>query len=156
MENLDLLHLAALPFTREVGFPSAVSRELDVARMERSLRALARNARSMLESVAGHGPLRWSFRVTRGALAAELLAAAGEADLLLVCPMRANVLAGAQAIRLVRVGSAEEFRAALQGERGGMLVMTGDGDELVRAALSEWPGEGGRAERKRNGKDGGR
>jgi hypothetical protein len=82
IEDIDLLHFAALPFAREVGFPSATRRPLDVSAMERSLRSLAGEARRALAEIAGRMPLRWSFRVARGSTSVELLAAAAEADLL--------------------------------------------------------------------------
>jgi hypothetical protein len=82
IEDIDLLHFAALPFAREVGFPSATRRSLDVSAMERSLRSLAGEARRALAEIAGRMPLRWSFRVARGSASVELLAAAAEADLL--------------------------------------------------------------------------
>lgn len=82
IEDIDLLHFAALPFAREVGFPSAMLRPLDVSAMERSLRSLAGEARRALAEIAGRMPLRWSFRVARGSTSVELLAAAEEADLL--------------------------------------------------------------------------
>ena len=82
IEDIDLLHFAALPFAHEVGFPSATRRPLDVSAMERSLRTLAEEGRRALAEIAGRMPLRWSFRVARGSTSVELLAAAAEADLL--------------------------------------------------------------------------
>ena len=81
VEDVDLLHLAALPFAREIGFPSAASRELDVAAMERLLRLRAEEARSLVAALAERTPLTWSFEVTRGPLTEALLAAAAEAEL---------------------------------------------------------------------------
>ena len=154
VENVELLHLAALPFAREVGYPSATSREFDVARMERALRALAFDAERLLGSVAGRGPVRWSFRVTRGVLAAELLAAAREADLLLICSAHGGVATGPPAVQIVSAASAAELRIALQGARGGMLVLAGEGDEAISAALREWSAMRGRSAAGRGGKAG--
>jgi hypothetical protein len=81
VEDIELLHWAGLPFTREVGLASARSRPLDVKAMERTLRSLANESREALAEIAARTPLRWSFRVARGSLP-ELLAAAAEADLL--------------------------------------------------------------------------
>jgi len=81
VEDVNLLQLAGLPFAREVGFPSAVTRAIDTVAMERSLRALAREAERSLAEIARGTPLRWSYRVTRGALMSELLATATETDL---------------------------------------------------------------------------
>jgi hypothetical protein len=81
VEDANLLEWAGLPFAREVGFPSAVIRSLDAVAMERSLRALAREAERTLAAIAHGTSLRWSYRVARGALMTELLAAAAESDL---------------------------------------------------------------------------
>ena len=80
IEDINLLNLAAMPFASEVCFPSATRREMDVGRLESSLRALAGEAQRALETVARRAALRSSFRVARGALLAELLAAASETD----------------------------------------------------------------------------
>jgi len=81
VEDANLLEWAALPFAREVGFPSALTRAPDPLALERTLRALARDAERMLAALARGTPLRWSYRVARGALMRELLAAAAETDL---------------------------------------------------------------------------
>jgi hypothetical protein len=81
VEDIELLHWAGLPFTREVGLVAPGSRPLDVKVMERTLRTLAKESREALAEIAAGTSLRWSFRVARGSMA-ELLAAAAEADLL--------------------------------------------------------------------------
>jgi K+-sensing histidine kinase KdpD len=121
VENQDLLHFAGLPFAREVGFESAMRRTLDVESMERTLRALAREARQAVETVAGGSQLQWSFRVVRGAPAAELLAAAEESDLVIAnleSPPQVNSRSG---VRVVRAGDVEALRAAL--EEGGVCIL---------------------------------
>jgi nucleotide-binding universal stress UspA family protein len=82
VEDLELVHLARLPFAREVGLTSAGGRSIDPASMERSLKAQAAKARAALEATARRYNVPWSFRVTRGQVANELLAAAAEADML--------------------------------------------------------------------------
>ncbi len=81
IEDLDLLHAAALPFAREIGVASAVRRSLDVAAMERMLRLQAEGARRRLAAIAQRVPLTWTFQIARGLLAEELLHAAAEAEL---------------------------------------------------------------------------
>ena len=49
--------------------------------MQRQLRAQAQRARQALALLAERSDVSWSFRVARGAIAAELLSAAAEADL---------------------------------------------------------------------------
>lgn len=85
VEDEELLHWAALPFTREVTFGSARPREFDVAAMERSLRAAADAARLRLERLVGDAR-RFSFEVRRGAPALELRSALGEADVVIGHP----------------------------------------------------------------------
>jgi nucleotide-binding universal stress UspA family protein len=82
VEDINLLHLAGLPFAREVGYLSVSDRPLDSLSMERQLRIQAEQVKQALAVVAGRRQLRWSFRVVRGQVTAELLTAAQEADLL--------------------------------------------------------------------------
>ena len=82
VEDINLLRLAGLPFAREVGFPSAISRELDIVAMERALKVVAARARQAITTAAERARIRWSFRVARGSVVTELLSAALEADLL--------------------------------------------------------------------------
>jgi nucleotide-binding universal stress UspA family protein len=82
VEDMALLHLAALPFAREIGFPSAASRALDVSAMERLLRLHAEEARRVLVSVAERTPLKWTLEIARGPQPADLQAAASEAELI--------------------------------------------------------------------------
>ena len=82
VEDINLLHLAGLPFAREVRYWSVTDRPLDTSSMERELRLQAEQVKQTLAVVAGRRQLRWSFRVVRGQVAAELLTAAQEADLL--------------------------------------------------------------------------
>ncbi len=84
VEDINLLRLAQLPFTREVSHFSARARRLDPTQMERELRVQARRARRAMAQIAERSRLRWSFRVTRGEITPELLLAAAKADLIFV------------------------------------------------------------------------
>ena len=132
VENMNLLHFARFPFAHEVGLSSATRRALDVAAMERSLRVAATEAREMLVAVAGGSALRWSFKVTRGVVAAELLAAADEADLVVAGSALPGDLSGAR-VRIVSAEDPQALRLALEQEGSG-VVLTGD-EALVGAAL---------------------
>jgi nucleotide-binding universal stress UspA family protein len=81
VEDINLLHLAGLPFARETGFSIALTRQIGAEEMERALRARATQARCLLEKTATRESVRWSFRVVRGKVEEELSAAAEEADL---------------------------------------------------------------------------
>jgi hypothetical protein len=80
VEDADLLRVAALPFTREVGLVSGALRPLETADVESALRRQAEQVRRSLAELAQGAQVRWSFRVARGKLAGEVLAAAGRAD----------------------------------------------------------------------------
>jgi hypothetical protein len=82
VEDVGLLHFAGLPFAREIGAFSA--RALDVRTMERRLRSQAEEARRALAAAAEGKPLRWSFRVERGSLSAQVRGALAEADLVVL------------------------------------------------------------------------
>ena len=82
VEDTDLLRLAALPFARETGLASAQRRPLRNADVERALRAQAARAQFAIASVTGPARVRWSFRVTRGQVLAQVTEAALTADLI--------------------------------------------------------------------------
>ena len=75
IEDIDLLHFAALPFACEVGAASALGRGIDVAAMERIMRVRADELRSRLAEALAGEHVSWSFRVERGSLPRRLLAA---------------------------------------------------------------------------------
>lgn len=81
IEDVELLRLAALPFAVEVGLSAATRRPLDPANVERRFRYAAERAREVLREVAAASGLPSSFRVARGRVVPELLAAAQGADL---------------------------------------------------------------------------
>ena len=82
VEDVNLLRLAGLSVAREVLYPFVATTRLDRARMERELRAQATQARQALAAACERRQIKWSFRVVRGEVAPEVLAAALEADLL--------------------------------------------------------------------------
>lgn len=82
VEDLDLIHLAGLPFLREVRSASLAVEALNMGRIEQELRVLARRAeRTLAEHASRHGA-SWSFRVWRGSIEHDLLAATLDADVL--------------------------------------------------------------------------
>ncbi len=147
VEDAQLLRFAALPFAREIGMASARRSRLDVPALERAMRAHAADAERALAGAAEGTAPRWSFRVARGIVAAELIAAAtGQLDadsalrLLLLgdgeSPVRrwaeeaCETLARGEAVprpELVHAANLAELAAALQGGASGVLVLrTGD------------------------------
>src|SRR5262245_1213287 len=140
VEDVNLLSLAGLPFAREVRYLSDVARPLDSPSMERELRIQAAQARQTLAGVAGRRQLRWSFRVVRGQVTAELLTAAHEADLL------ALGRASRASTRRVRLGATARAVVA-QARRPVVLLQQGqaicppvqlayDGSPAARRALA--------------------
>jgi len=63
IEDVELLRFAALPFAREIGGASAQARQVDVAALEKQLRAQARALERDIAAVLGAGS--WSLRVAR-------------------------------------------------------------------------------------------
>ncbi|MEJ2597207.1 MAG: universal stress protein [Anaerolineales bacterium] len=84
VEDINLLKLSDLPMARELVVYATHPRQLDRKRMAEQLQLQARMARKALEEVAEKAQVHWNFRVARGVIAAELLAAAEEMDLILL------------------------------------------------------------------------
>lgn len=75
VEDANLLRLAALPVSSEIGFVSARPRNLSRSTVERTFRHLAEEARRALAQAADRCRVRWSFDVTRGSVVGEALRA---------------------------------------------------------------------------------
>jgi nucleotide-binding universal stress UspA family protein len=118
VEDEELLALAALPFAAEVEVHSAVSRPLTSAGMEQRLRAQASRAAEALARAAGRHRLRWEFRVVRGAVTREVLAAVGDADFVALGGI------GSRAARSGRLGETA-LEMILRGERPVLLLAPG-------------------------------
>ena len=106
VEDVNLLRAAGSPVAREVRYPFDAAARLDQARMERALRAQAAQARRAIAAACERRQIKWSFRVVRGDVAREVLAAATEADMLSLGK------ASRPLIRKVRLGSTARAAAA--------------------------------------------
>lgn len=84
VEDEDVLRLAALPFAGIVRIPTGERAALDRASLESELRALAAGAREALAREAAGRRVAFTFRIARGRVVPEVLAAAREADLLVL------------------------------------------------------------------------
>jgi nucleotide-binding universal stress UspA family protein len=84
VEDINLLRLAGLPFTREVDEASAALRPLDIPAMEQALRVKAAEVRQAMARKAEELRIHWSFQVTRGEFFRATLDAATQADLLIL------------------------------------------------------------------------
>lgn len=101
VEDINLLRLAALPFAREVGFFPTATRRLDRTGMERALRAQAARAEAALHEAAGRLRVRCSFRVVRGEVTAQLLAAVQDIDLVALGVARERLYRGDSIVRAI-------------------------------------------------------
>ncbi|HLH32169.1 MAG TPA: universal stress protein, partial [Terriglobia bacterium] len=84
IEDAELLAAARLPFAREVGSSSGIPRRIGSEDIEHHLRAVAHEARNKLTESGRRRQVRSCFRVARGDVCSEILAATGEADLVVV------------------------------------------------------------------------
>nr|NIU03050.1 universal stress protein [Gammaproteobacteria bacterium]NIX84325.1 universal stress protein [Gammaproteobacteria bacterium] len=87
VEDVRLLHLAGLPFSRELAGSSALARELSSSGMERALRVQAQRMRRELMTQAQRVQVQCSFRVLRGEVAGQLLEGVPGADLIILGKM---------------------------------------------------------------------
>ena len=139
VEDANLLRVAGSPAAREVRYPYVAAARMDRARMERALRAQAAQARRAIAAACERRQIKWSFRVVRGEVAPEVLAAALEADLLILGR------ASRPFIRRVRLGSTARAAAEraphsvllLQRDMGirPPVVVVCDGSPTARQAL---------------------
>ena len=84
VEDINLIHLAQLPFAEEIRTITNKTFPLDVEDMQRRLKTEATLLRYELEQMAIDHELEWTFDVVRGLVTQELLRAAKDADLLIL------------------------------------------------------------------------
>jgi nucleotide-binding universal stress UspA family protein len=85
VEDINLIRLAELPFTREIRPASMTEETINLQRMEQELRSLARQEKQKLELVAREKGVSCSFRIRRGQVKTELMEAVTEVDVLTLC-----------------------------------------------------------------------
>ena len=137
VEDIDLMRLAELPFAQALSLPAGLPQPLDLAVLEGELRALAAGAQHALETRAREMNVRCSFRVVRGRLEAEVRAAAGAADLVIL------ERGGGFVTRHVRLSSSAA-RAAISAAHP-VLLLRGPGAaiESIVAVYDGTAGSGG-------------
>lgn len=84
VEDMDLLRVANLPFSREVILASGRHRTLDSQQLVRSLNARSRHFRQSLERYARQSALAWSYSKVRGRRRSIELSESAEAEFLIV------------------------------------------------------------------------
>lgn len=139
VEDVNLLRAAGSPASREVQYPFVSTAQLDPRRMERQLRAQASQARRALVAACEQRKVRCTFRIVRGEVAHEVVAAAAEADMLILGRVSRPL------IRRIRLGSTALAAAVqapccvllLQRDTGIMppIMVTYDGSHVSRQAL---------------------
>jgi nucleotide-binding universal stress UspA family protein len=139
VEDINLLRLAQLPFAREVSIFATLPRPMKSLEIEMQLRAQAERMRRLLAQNAEKRGVPWIFRIARGSVAAEILSAGAQADLLILGKI------GRSMPGLQRMGST--VRMMLLQRQGMTLIMESrvlltmpvvtlyDGSEVARKAL---------------------
>jgi nucleotide-binding universal stress UspA family protein len=84
VEDTDLLRLSSLPFSTQVNLSTALSHPLEHGDLERDFAAMAGAARRRLSDVAARRQVKWAFKTVRGRAMTEIVAAAADADLLVM------------------------------------------------------------------------
>jgi len=84
VEDVNLQHLFGLPFAREFSVLTGAGRPLSQGDVERTWRRQAATLQRLLAEEAGRQRLRWSFRVARGRVSAEMSTLAQSFDLIVL------------------------------------------------------------------------
>jgi hypothetical protein len=84
VEDIDLQHLFGLPFAREYSLLWGGARPLSQTEMERAWRREAEALQQRLAEAAERQRLRWSFRIARGRLSAEVATLTQALDLVVL------------------------------------------------------------------------
>ena len=84
VEDINVLRMADLPCCHEIRMYTSESEKFDASNLERSLKVQAKTAEESLQRIAEDLMIKQSFRVLRGIVPEEVIAAAGEADLLVL------------------------------------------------------------------------
>ena len=121
VEDIDLLHFAALPFAHELGEASAVRRQVDVSAMERQMRARAEELRAALAEALEEAPVQWTFRVERGPVPRQVLAAGMEQPDTLLLPPGVDLEEEIEAVPAEEL-TEERLREILRGTRPVLIV----------------------------------
>lgn len=117
VEDIDLVRFAGAPAAIHFSYPSASEHPLTATQIESELHALAERARRELASAAARAHVPWSFRTVRGKVAAEVLLAAAEADLLTLGEVGRSIAR--------RLGLGSTARAVITGTRSSLLLVQG-------------------------------
>lgn len=139
VEDINLLRATQLPFTQEVSFVVPEFRRFDVLQLERQLRAQAERVRQVMERITRAKNVSALFRVTRGAVAEEILRAGDEADLLMLGKTGRSLTGSGRSGSIVRNVMVRRLGMTLVWHAPGVekrpVVLTYDGSESSAKAL---------------------
>lgn len=124
VEDINLFHLAGLPFSREVGSYTAAVHLLDSAAIERQFRQAAQRIQRIAEHLAALHHVAFTFTTTRGRVLDEIAAAASAASLF---GLGRSARMSAQRSRPLPLGSTARSMLA---RSGCPLLIAGDADGL--------------------------
>jgi nucleotide-binding universal stress UspA family protein len=138
VEDITLLRLAESPFALEIGLTSGSIRQLNAQQMRRQLRAQANRVRRRVSRLEEDFRISCSFRVARGVIDAELIAAASEVDLVILGRMgwsgsrRLGSTAQAMASQQIRPTLIHTPKVKLKSS----ILVVYDGSETAQRALT--------------------
>lgn len=139
VEDENLLRLAGRPSVIEIGIFTATRRRIDGEELERQMRVQSRRVRRIFTLTTERAHVRRSFRVVRGTILSEVLAAASEADVLVLGQAGWSLLRRGQLGSTVRGILPEKFGLALILKEGTCLgeplVVIYDGSPIAKRAL---------------------
>ncbi|HZA45076.1 MAG TPA: universal stress protein [Rubrobacter sp.] len=140
VEDSELLRMAQLPFMQTVGSFSATAQRLDTRRLELGFRADAGRVRRALERIAEKERVEWTFRVVRGPVASEILAAAREADLIMLgrigWSLAGRRRVGSTVVAIMQASSCPTLILHQGTPLGSPVLVAYDGSETAQKALS--------------------
>lgn len=139
VEDINLIHLGELGIGREVHLISGQARAYDRQELERQLVAEAAEARRALAMLAERAHVRSTFRVVRGRVDTEIIAAAGEGDLLIMGTVSRSIGLSRRPGSAALAAAARSPRSVLLLRHGariqGRPIVVHDGSDGADAAL---------------------
>lgn len=137
VEDIGLVRMASLPFTRELGLTSAVLRPIDAGDIERALRLQAEQSRAWLAAAAGALNLRWSFQVVRGQAVGAVLEYGEGSTLVVLGTSSASVVSASMEFSAPGAAERRAFAPGRFRRLGARpIVMLFDGSERAMRALA--------------------
>jgi nucleotide-binding universal stress UspA family protein len=138
--DTELLRLGELPIACETEMISSTRRSIDTRTMERALQRQAQRLQASLAQTARQHQVRSTFRLSRGNVATEVLAAAAGADLLALGRQGQTAIMSRRPGSTLRRILAEADCSLLFPNRGNgvgdSVVVLFDGTDATRASLS--------------------